>query len=38
VSRLSNEIGHCLWLQGPINHLGGEQWASYIVVILCKIL
>jgi hypothetical protein len=24
VSRLSNEVGHHLWLQGPLNHLGGE--------------
>jgi hypothetical protein len=25
VSRLSDEIGHRLWLQDPLNHLGGEQ-------------
>jgi hypothetical protein len=38
VSRLSNEVGHHLWLQGPLNHLGGERHARYIAVILCKIL
>jgi hypothetical protein len=25
VSRLFNEVGHRLWLQGPLNHLDGEQ-------------
>jgi hypothetical protein len=24
MSRLFNEVGHHLWLQGPLNHLGGE--------------
>jgi hypothetical protein len=24
VTRLSDDIGHRLWLQGPLNHLGGE--------------
>jgi hypothetical protein len=24
VIRLSDNIGHRLWLQGPLNHLGGE--------------
>jgi hypothetical protein len=24
VSRLSDKIGHWFWLQGPLNHLGGE--------------
>jgi hypothetical protein len=38
VSRLSNDVGHRLWLQGPLNHLGGERRASYIVAILRKIL
>ena len=38
VSRLSDEVGHYLWLQGPLNHLSSERHASYIVAILCKIL
>jgi hypothetical protein len=38
VSRLSDEINHRLWLQGPHNHLGGEWRVSYIVAIFCKIL
>jgi hypothetical protein len=38
VSRLSFEVGHRLWLQGPLNHLGGERRTSYIVAILRKIL
>jgi hypothetical protein len=38
VSRLSTEIGHQLWLQGPLNHLGGERRATYITVVLCQIL
>ena len=24
VTRLSDNIGHCLYLQGPLTHLGGE--------------
>jgi hypothetical protein len=28
VIRLSNDIGHHLWLQGPLNHLGGERRAN----------
>jgi hypothetical protein len=38
VSRLSNDVGHRLWFQGPLNHLGGERRASYIATILRKIL
>ena len=38
VSRLSDEVDHHLWLQGPLNHLGGEWRASYITIIFCKIL
>jgi hypothetical protein len=30
VTHLSDNIGHCLWLQGPLNHLGGERRANYI--------
>jgi hypothetical protein len=38
VSRLSNEIGHRLWLQGPLNHLDGKRQATYIVTVLHQIL
>ena len=38
VSRLSDDVGHRLWLQGSLNYLGGERRASYITVIHCKIL
>jgi hypothetical protein len=38
VSHLSDDVGHHLWLRGPLNHLGGKRRASYITVILRKIL
>ena len=38
VTRLSDDIGHCLYLQGPLNHLGSEQRASYIASVLRQIL
>jgi hypothetical protein len=38
VTCLSDEIGHCLWLQGPLNHLGGERRANYIAKVLRRIL
>ena len=38
VTHLSDGIGHRLWLQGPLNHLGGEQRAMYIVDVLHRIL
>ena len=38
VTRLSDDIGHCFYLQGPLNHLGSERRASYIVLVLRKIL
>jgi hypothetical protein len=38
VSRLSDKIGHHFWLQGLLNHVGGEQRASYMAAILCEIL
>jgi hypothetical protein len=38
VSCLSDELGHHLWLQGPLNHLGGERRANYIAEVLYKIL
>ena len=38
VTCFSDDIGHCLWLQSPLNHLGGEQRANYIVEMLHRIL
>ena len=38
VTRLSDDIGHRLYLQGPLNHLGSERRASYIVSVLRQIL
>jgi hypothetical protein len=38
VTRLSDDISHRLWLQGPLNHLGGERRTSYIVEVLRRIL
>jgi hypothetical protein len=38
VTHLSDDIGHRLWLQGPLNHLGGEQRANYIAEVLRCIL
>jgi hypothetical protein len=38
VTCLSDDIGHCLWFQGPLNHLGGEQRANYSVDVFCRIL
>ena len=38
VTRLFDDISHRLWLQGPLNHLGDERRASYIVEVLRRIL
>jgi hypothetical protein len=38
VSRLFDEVGHYLWFQGPLNHLGGELRVNYIATIFRKIL
>jgi hypothetical protein len=38
VSCLFDEIGYRLWLQGPLNYLGGERQATYIAAVLCQIL
>jgi hypothetical protein len=38
VTNLSDDIGHRLWLQGPLNHLGGERRANYIAEVLRRIL
>lgn len=38
VTRLSDNIGHRLWLQGPLNQLDGERRAFYIAAVLQRIL
>ena len=38
VTRLSDDIGHCLYLQGSLNHLDSERRASYIASVLRQIL
>jgi hypothetical protein len=38
VTRLFNDVGHCLWLQGPLNYLGSEWRANYIAEVLRRIL
>jgi hypothetical protein len=38
VTRLSDDIGRRLWLQGPLDHLSGEQRANYIADVLRRIL
>jgi hypothetical protein len=38
VIRLSDNISHRLWLEGPLNHLGGERRANYIAEVLRRIL
>ena len=34
VTRFSDDIGHRLYLQGPLNHLGSKRRASYIASVL----
>ena len=38
VTQLSDNIGHHLYLQGLLNHLGSERRASYIASMFCQIL
>ena len=38
VTRLSDDIGHRLYLQGLLNHLGSKRRASYIASLLHQIL
>ena len=38
VTRLFDDIGHRLYLQDPLNHLGSEWRASYIALVLHQIL
>ena len=38
VSRISDDKGHRLWLQGPLNLLIREQRANYVAIILPHIL
>jgi hypothetical protein len=38
VTRLSDDIDYRLWLQGLLNHLGGERRANYITEVFRRIL
>jgi hypothetical protein len=38
VTHLSDDIGHHLWLQGSLNHLGSVRRIKYIVEVLRCIL
>jgi hypothetical protein len=38
VSRISSEIGHRFWLQGPLNLLNRERRANYVAAILLRVL
>ena len=38
VTRLSDAIGHRLYLQGQLTHLGGERRATFIAAVLRQIL
>lgn len=38
VTRVSSQVGHCLWLQGLLNHLSTERRSNYIASILLCIL
>ena len=38
VTRLSDDVGHHLYLQDPLNHLRSKRMASYITSVLCQIL
>ena len=38
MTRFSDDIGYCLYLQGPLNHLDSEWRASYIASVFHQIL
>ena len=38
VTRVLDDIGHRLYLQGPLTHLGSERRATFIAVVLRRIL
>jgi hypothetical protein len=38
VSRISSEVGHRFWLQGPLNLLTTERRAKYVATVLLRIL
>ena len=38
VTRLSDDIGHRLYFQSPLNHLDNKRRTSYIALVLCQIL
>ena len=37
VTRLSDDIGHHLYLQSPLTHLGGEWRATFITIVFRQI-
>ena len=38
MTRLSDDIGHCLYFQGPLIYLGSERRAIFITIVLRQIL
>jgi hypothetical protein len=38
VGRISSEVGHRFWLQGPLNLLTRERRASFIAAVILRIL
>ena len=38
VTRIFDNIEHCFYLQGPLNHLSSEQRVSYIASVFRQIL
>ena len=38
VTRISSEVGHRFWLQGPLNILTRERRANYIAAVVLRIL
>lgn len=38
VSRISSEVGHRFWLQGPLNPLTRERRATFIAAVILRIL
>ena len=38
VSRISSEVGHRFWLQGPLNPLTRERRANFVAALILRIL
>lgn len=38
VSRISSEVGHRFWLQGPLNLLTRERRANFVAAVILRIL